>query len=176
MELRAKNRAKLRVKVRALLKVRTRNQAAVAVVRKVNQITGGWAQAFQYGNRSHVSDKPEAFGAAGCDVIGAGIQLHPRARQFLHRRPRRSAIPAVERAAQSGLDAMNSTKPIRSKGDSVSRGRETRLRGLTRGSAARRATMTRLAQFYFWVKRGFGRRAGLGRDFGANALSEKGRG
>ena len=35
----AKSQAKLRDKVRAVLEVRTRNQAAVVVVRKVNQIT-----------------------------------------------------------------------------------------------------------------------------------------
>ncbi len=45
-----KSQAKLRDKVRAVLEVRTQNQAAVAVVRKVNQITRGWAEAFHYGH------------------------------------------------------------------------------------------------------------------------------
>jgi hypothetical protein len=57
----AKSQAKLRDKVRAVLEVRTRNQAAVAVVRKVNQITRGWAQAFHYGNSTHVFGKQQAF-------------------------------------------------------------------------------------------------------------------
>lgn len=57
----AKSQAKLRDKVRAVLEVRTRNQAAVAVVRKVNQITRGWASAFHYGNSSHVFGKQQAF-------------------------------------------------------------------------------------------------------------------
>ena len=56
-----KSQAKLRNKVRAVLEVRTRNQAAVAVVRKVNQITRGWATAFHYGNSSHVFGKQQAF-------------------------------------------------------------------------------------------------------------------
>jgi hypothetical protein len=42
----AKSQAKLRDKVRQVLEVRTRNQAAVTVIRKVNQITRGWAGAF----------------------------------------------------------------------------------------------------------------------------------
>ena len=57
----AKSQAKLRDKVRAVLEVRTRNQAAVTVVRKVNQITRGWAQAFHYGNSTHVFGKQQAF-------------------------------------------------------------------------------------------------------------------
>lgn len=57
----AKSQAKLRDKVRAVLEVRTRNQAAVAVVRKVNQITRGWAQAFHYGNSTRVFGKQQAF-------------------------------------------------------------------------------------------------------------------
>ena len=57
----AKSQAKLRDKVRAVLEVRTRNQAAVAVVRKVNPITRGWANAFHYGNTSHVFGKQQAF-------------------------------------------------------------------------------------------------------------------
>lgn len=56
-----KSQAKLRDKVRAVLEVRTRNQSAVAVVRKVNQITRGWATAFHYGNSSHVFGKQQAF-------------------------------------------------------------------------------------------------------------------
>lgn len=57
----AKSQAKLRDKVRAVLEVRTQNQAAVAVVRKVNQITRGWATAFHYGNSTHVFGKQQAF-------------------------------------------------------------------------------------------------------------------
>jgi group II intron reverse transcriptase/maturase len=57
----AKSQAKLRDKVRAVLEVRTRNQAAVAVVRKVNQITRGWATAFHYGNSTRVFGKQQTF-------------------------------------------------------------------------------------------------------------------
>jgi hypothetical protein len=57
----AKSQAKLRDKVRAVLEVRTRNQAAVAVVRKVNAITRGWANAFHYGNSTAVFGKQQAF-------------------------------------------------------------------------------------------------------------------
>gem|GEM_PF-4053126 len=35
--------------------------AAVAVFRKVNQITRGWAGAFHYGNSSRVFDRPPTF-------------------------------------------------------------------------------------------------------------------
>jgi len=56
-----KSRAKMRDKVRAVLEVRTRNQAAVAVVRKVNQITRGWATTFHYGNSTHVFGKQQTF-------------------------------------------------------------------------------------------------------------------
>ena len=57
----AKSQAKLRDKVRMELDVRTRNQPAVAVVRKVNQITRGWATAFHYGNSTHVFSNQQAF-------------------------------------------------------------------------------------------------------------------
>ena len=57
----AKSQAKLRDKVRAVLEVRTRNQPAVAVIRKVNQITRGWATAFHYGNSTHVFGKQQTF-------------------------------------------------------------------------------------------------------------------
>jgi RNA-directed DNA polymerase len=57
----AKSQAKMRDKVRQVLEVRTRNQSAVAVVRKVNQITRGWAAAFHYGNSSHVFGKQQTF-------------------------------------------------------------------------------------------------------------------
>jgi len=57
----AKSQAKMRDKVRAVLEVRTRNQAAVEVVRKVNQIVRGWANAFHYGNSSHVFGRQQAF-------------------------------------------------------------------------------------------------------------------
>ncbi|MCS6243932.1 MAG: group II intron reverse transcriptase/maturase [Opitutus sp.] len=57
----AKSLAKLRDKVRMELDVRTRNQPAVAVVRKVNQITRGWATAFHYGNSTHVFSNQQAF-------------------------------------------------------------------------------------------------------------------
>ena len=61
MEPSAKSQAKLRDKVRAVLEVRTRNQAAVAVVRKVNQITRGWAAAFHYGNSTRVFGRQQDF-------------------------------------------------------------------------------------------------------------------
>jgi len=57
----AKSQAKMRDKVRAVLEVRTRNQATVAVVRKVNQITRGWATAFHYGNSTRVFGKQQTF-------------------------------------------------------------------------------------------------------------------
>jgi RNA-directed DNA polymerase len=57
----AKSQAKMRDKVRAVLEVRTRNQPAVEVVRKVNQITRGWATAFHYGNSTHVFGKQQTF-------------------------------------------------------------------------------------------------------------------
>lgn len=57
----AKSQAKLRDKVREVLEVRTRNQPAVAVVRKVNQITRGWATAFHYGNSSRVFGNQQVF-------------------------------------------------------------------------------------------------------------------
>jgi hypothetical protein len=47
--------------VREVLEVRTRNQPAVAVVRKVNQITRGWATAFHYGNSSRVFGNQQVF-------------------------------------------------------------------------------------------------------------------
>ena len=57
----SKSQAKLRDKVREVLEVRTRNQPAVAVVRKVNQITRGWATAFHYGNSSRVFGNQQVF-------------------------------------------------------------------------------------------------------------------
>lgn len=57
----AKSQAKLRDKVRAVLEVRTRNQPAVVVVRKVNQITRGWAAAFHYGNSTRVFGNQQTF-------------------------------------------------------------------------------------------------------------------
>ena len=57
----AKSQAKLRDKVRAVLEVRSRNQPAVAIVRKVNQITRGWATAFHYGNSTQVFSKQQVF-------------------------------------------------------------------------------------------------------------------
>ena len=57
----AKSQAKMRDKVRQVLEVRTRNQAAVVVVRKVNQITRGWATAFHYGHSTHVFGKQQTF-------------------------------------------------------------------------------------------------------------------
>ena len=57
----AKSQAKLRDKVRAVLEVRTRNQAAVAVLRKVNQITRGWAGAFHYGHSTHGFGQQQLF-------------------------------------------------------------------------------------------------------------------
>lgn len=57
----AKSQAKLRDKVRAVLEVRTRNQAAVEVIRKVNQISRGWAAAFHYGNSTRVFGKQQTF-------------------------------------------------------------------------------------------------------------------
>lgn len=57
----AKSQARLRNKIRQVLEVRTRNQAAVAVVRKVNAITRGWANAFHYGNSTAVFGKQQRF-------------------------------------------------------------------------------------------------------------------
>jgi group II intron reverse transcriptase/maturase len=57
----AKSRAKLHDKVRAVLDVSTQNQPAVVVVRKVNQITRGWATAFHYGNSSSCFSKQQFF-------------------------------------------------------------------------------------------------------------------
>ena len=57
----AKSQAKMRDKVRQVLEVRTRNRPAVEVVRKVNQITRGWAAAFHYGNSSRVFGKQQTF-------------------------------------------------------------------------------------------------------------------
>ena len=61
VEPRAKSQAKLRDKVRAVLEVRTRNQAAVAVVRKVNQITRGRAGTFHSGHSTHVFGQQQTF-------------------------------------------------------------------------------------------------------------------
>ncbi|MCS6243165.1 MAG: hypothetical protein H2172_04795 [Opitutus sp.] len=61
MEPSVKSQAKLRDKVREVLEVRSRNQPAVAMVRKVNQITRGWATAFHYGNSTHVFSKQQVF-------------------------------------------------------------------------------------------------------------------
>lgn len=57
----AKSQAKLRAKIRQVLEVRTRNQAAVAVVRKVNAITRGWANSFHYGNSTSVFGQQQEF-------------------------------------------------------------------------------------------------------------------
>lgn len=57
----AKSQAKLRDKIRQVLEVRTRNQAAVAVVRKVNAITRGWANSFHYGNSTSVFGQQQEF-------------------------------------------------------------------------------------------------------------------
>jgi len=57
----AKSQAKLRDKIRQVLEVRTRNQAAVAVVRKANAITRGWANSFHYGNSTSVFGQQQEF-------------------------------------------------------------------------------------------------------------------
>jgi RNA-directed DNA polymerase len=57
----AKSQMKLRDKVRAILNVRTRNQSAVATIKKVNQIARGWANAFHYGQSSQVFSKQQLF-------------------------------------------------------------------------------------------------------------------
>jgi hypothetical protein len=56
-----KSQLKLRDKVREVLNVRTRNLPATVVVRKVNQITRGWATAFHYANSTRVFDKQQLF-------------------------------------------------------------------------------------------------------------------
>ena len=56
-----KSQAKLRDKIRKVLEVRTRNQAAVAVIRKVNAITRGWANAYHYGHSTAVFGKQQLF-------------------------------------------------------------------------------------------------------------------
>ena len=57
----AKSQQKLRDKVRAVLNVRTRNEPAVAVVRQVNRLTRGWANAFHYANSTRVFGKLQGF-------------------------------------------------------------------------------------------------------------------
>lgn len=57
----AKSCMEMRDKVRDVLNVRTRNLPAVAVIRKVNQITRGWAIAFRYGNCTRVFGKQQRF-------------------------------------------------------------------------------------------------------------------
>lgn len=57
----AKSRKKLRDNVRAVLNGQTRNQPAVAVIKKVNQLTRGWATAFHYGNSTRVFGKQQFF-------------------------------------------------------------------------------------------------------------------
>jgi Group II intron, maturase-specific domain len=49
------------VTVRPVLELRTRNQAAMAVVRKVHQITRGWAGAFHYGHSTRVFGQQQIF-------------------------------------------------------------------------------------------------------------------
>ena len=61
MEPSAKSQARMRDRVREVLDVRTQNQAAATVVRKANQITRGWANAFHYGNSSRVFCKQQLF-------------------------------------------------------------------------------------------------------------------
>jgi group II intron reverse transcriptase/maturase len=56
-----KSQAKLRDKIRKVLEVRTRDQAAVAVIRKVNAITRGWANSYHYGNSTTVFGKQQRF-------------------------------------------------------------------------------------------------------------------
>jgi RNA-directed DNA polymerase len=56
-----KSRIKLRDKVRAILNVRTRNQPDLATVKKLNQVTRGWANAFDYGNRSAVFNEQQSY-------------------------------------------------------------------------------------------------------------------
>ena len=80
---------------------------------------------------------------------------------FFTEDPTGRRMHAVELAAHRGLDTMESaeTNPKqRGFGKSWARKMPPRF---DQGSAARRATMTRLAQFYLGVKRGVGRRAGL---------------
>jgi hypothetical protein len=57
----AKSPLKLRVKVRAVLNIRTRNEPTVAVNRKVNRLTRGWANAFRYANSTRVFGKQQSF-------------------------------------------------------------------------------------------------------------------
>lgn len=57
----ATSRRKLRDKVRGVLNRSTQNQPAVAVVRTINQVTRGWAQAFHYGNCSSCLSKQQIF-------------------------------------------------------------------------------------------------------------------
>lgn len=57
----AKSQMKLRDKVCAVLNLRTRNQPAVAVIKKVNQIARGWANAYHYGNSTRVFGKQQFF-------------------------------------------------------------------------------------------------------------------
>ena len=56
-----KSRTKMRDKVRAILNVRTRNQPDLATVKKLNQVTRGWATAYDYGNRAQVFQDQQRY-------------------------------------------------------------------------------------------------------------------
>ena len=109
----AKSQARMRDKVRQAPEVRTRNQAAVAVVRKVNRITRGWATAFHYGRSTHVFGKQQTFAQSAEAVAVAKVQPHPQAPRVLHRREIGRPMQAVALASEGGMEAMNSaaTKP-----------------------------------------------------------------
>jgi len=49
-----KSRNKLKAAIREILSVQTRNCDETPIIRKVNEVTRGWAQAFYYGNNSRV--------------------------------------------------------------------------------------------------------------------------
>jgi len=145
----AKSQAKLRHKVRQVLEVRTRNQAAVAVVRKVNPIIRGWANAFHYGHSTHVFGRQQTF-------------VRDRLRRWLWRKYGRThelfEFYTDERLAgqyklwewplQAACTAMNSAETNPKERGSVSRVRENRLHGLTRGRAAGRGIASLLSLLY----------------------------
>ena len=55
------SRAKLREKVKQVLNVRTRNRPVQEVVKSVNALTRGWANAFEYGNCSAVFGQMQSY-------------------------------------------------------------------------------------------------------------------
>lgn len=141
VEPNAKSRARLRDKVRTVLDVSTRNEPAVVMIRKVNQLSRGWATVFHLGNCTRCFAKQQVFVRYRLRRwYEAEVRLHPWTLQVLHLRPLAWPVPAVALAEDRGLESTTPLKAIRTNGDSVRRVRETRLHGLTRGRATSWAT------------------------------------